>query len=376
MKLFATAPKLRLAPVWGSYCLLIFAVAGCNREEVTAYKVPKTAAPDASTPGQAPGAAAAAGMPGAARAVPQLGWQLPKDWKETGRGEFSVAGFTVNDEKGRKADIAVTQLGNLAGKDAMLVNMWREQAGATALSEEEAAKQMQPVTVGGEKGSLFEVSGTRDKAPVKIVTAMVHRPEGSWFYKMAGEPTLVDEQKPAFLEFLKSIQIKDAPAQETPPAATPSTPLTITGAGAPDASQPQWQPPANWQATAPGQMLRAKFAVPGDGGTRADVNIGPAGGGALANMARWRKQLTLPTLEDPALQALLTPVDVGGDKAVMIDLTGTNAMNQKPARLVGIMVTHGGEDWYYKLMGDTAVVEKEKTAFVQFVKGVKYAQAP
>ena len=364
---------------WGTLAGLLLAAAGCQREEIQVYRVPKPvpvdAAPMAGVANGAPGA------PGMERPVPQLGWQLPKDWQEAGHGEFSLASFNVQDAKGRKADISVTQLGNLAGKDALLVNMWREQAGAPALSDAEAVKQMQPVTVGAESGNLFEVSGQREGAAVKIITAMVHRPEGSWFYKLAGEPTLVDEQKPAFLDFLKSIQIRNAPAAAAAPpmmagGAGPmagGAPMAGGGGGGP---LPEWQPPANWQTAPPGQMLRAKFVAPGPGGTSADVNIGSAGGGALLNLARWRRQLSLPAVTDAELQAALQPLAAGGDKALLLDISGTNALNQKPARLVGVMVSHGGEDWYYKLMGDGPAVEAEKAAFLQFVKGVKYPHAP
>ena len=81
------------------------------------------------------------------------------------------------------------------------------------LSDEDALKQLQPVAVGGEKGSLFEVCGrTRPtngpaKESLEIIAALVHHPDGSWFYKISGRPAVVEGQKPAFLEFLKSIQI-------------------------------------------------------------------------------------------------------------------------------------------------------------------------
>src|SRR5216117_1201212 len=144
--------------------LLAVAAAGCRREEIEVYTVPK----EKTVPPQL---------------RPELTWVLPKGWKETGPGAMSQASFAISGADGREAQVTITQLGRLAGRDPEIVNMWREQVGLEPLSPEEAARQFQPVTVGGEPGNLFEIQGTprEGAAPARIVTAMVHRPEGSWF---------------------------------------------------------------------------------------------------------------------------------------------------------------------------------------------------
>lgn len=53
-------------------------------------------------------------------------------------------------------------------------------------------------------------------------------------------------------------------------------------------------------------------------------------------------------------------------------MSGTNAENQQPAEIIGIMVTQPNATWFYKLMGDPKLVASQKDTFMQFVEGVKY----
>ena len=63
-------------------------------------------------------------------------------------------------------------------------------------------------------------------------------------------------------------------------------------------------------------------------------------------------------------------VEIDGKKnAYMVDLKGTNARSGKPARMVALGVPRGGETWFYKLIGDEALVAKEKDTFLKFVVG-------
>jgi len=132
---------------------------------------------------------------------------------------MSVAGFTIKNETGH-ATVSITPLPSLAGKEALIVNMWREQVGAAPLDPAEALKSLTEVEVAGGKGQLFEISGKGDGKPMQIVTAMAQSPDASWFYKLSGDEAVVQAQKPAFLEFLKSVHMQDE-APDSAPATTP-----------------------------------------------------------------------------------------------------------------------------------------------------------
>jgi hypothetical protein len=114
----------------------------------------------------------------------------------------------------------------------------------------------------------------------------------------------------------------------------------------------------------------AAYAVTDSAG-QADVSISKFPGdvgGLPANVNRWRKQLGLPELGENEAAKSAEMVEVNGKKnAYMVDLKGMNARTGKQARMVALGVPRGGDTWFYKLIGDDAVVAKEKDAFLKFV---------
>jgi len=83
--------------------------------------------------------------------------------------------------------------------------------------------------------------------------------------------SFVAQQRPAFIELLKSFQFAAAQAQ---PGLPPSHPPVDASAAAPPAAiskegKPNWQVPTGWKEIPGGQFLVAKFALAGDGGAQA-----------------------------------------------------------------------------------------------------------
>lgn len=287
------------------------------------------------------------------RPHPQLSWNLPEGWKVIEANTVSLAGFIIPGSNGKEADVSITQLTDLSGKEAMLVNMWRDRAGQKPLSEEEALKQLQPVEFAGEKGSLFEVSGDTTNGPLKMLTAMLHHPDGSWFCKIAGDPSVVDANRAKFIEFLKSIQMKEAP----PTIAEQSTVAASDQPG----EKFNWSVPADWKATPHNEMQVARFAVPGKAEVFVSVFDNDTGG-RLANVNRWRRQIGLSEVTEADLTSLVSPLDPADSQAILVDMTNNNR------RLIGAVVQRDGKYWFYKLLGDAGAVAPEKESFVAFAK--------
>jgi hypothetical protein len=176
-------------------------VAGCHRQEVRVALQPREKPFEPADRGDS--------EPEPARPRPRFTWKLPVGWTETGAGQMSVASFQIKAEGG-EATVNITPLPNLAGKEALIVNMWREQVGATPLSEEDSVKALSEVEIAGGKGKLFEISGSSGGKPTKIITAIAQASNASWFYKLSGDEAVVAAQKPAFLEFLKSVHMEEA----------------------------------------------------------------------------------------------------------------------------------------------------------------------
>jgi hypothetical protein len=320
---------------------------GCQKEEIRVYNAPKDEPPPAQA---ADGSGAENPHEAVSRLRAQLSWKLPPGWKDTGANGVNQATFLVPGAGGKDSEVGIAQLPNMSGRDATLVNLWRLEAGLPELKEPDALKELRPVDVGGETGSIFEVAGNNKSGPVKIVTAMVHHPDGSWFYKLSGDPAVVDAQKATFVEFLKSIQIKEAPAE----VASADPPEEMT-------QKFNWQVPADWKAGKANEMQVARFSVPGKAEVFVSVFSSDTGG-KLANVNRWRKQIGLGPVESDGLAPLVSPLDPANSEAILVDMTNNDQ------RLIGAIVPREGRYWFYKLLGDAASVESQKEAFVAFAK--------
>jgi hypothetical protein len=332
--------------------LLVVAFAGCGREQIQVYRIPKEA----------------------------VQWLLPAGWQERPADKMRVASFSVVGKDGQEADVAVVPLKGAKAADVQFVNLWREQVKLPPIGEADVAGQAEKVPVGPREGKLYEIAGTEPvidgKYPERILVAMLNEADAIWFFKMAGPDGLVREQKTAFLQFLKSI----SSLPEVPDTTIEERPMSTNSREAPhqraESGLPAWNVPANWQQLPPSPMLRAKFLVPGAGPGKAEVNISVAGGGALMNINRWRGQLGLAPVGEGDLEQLARPLDVPGAKAIVVDMSGTDVKTGQPARMLAVMVPQGEQSWFFKLMGDPTVVEKEKAAFLQFVQTTKYSDAP
>jgi hypothetical protein len=331
---------------WVCFFLPLLLLAGCKRDEVQVYYAPK----DEPTP---PPQMAANDNPHAEMARqprPQLTWKLPAGWKQIApSSDIILLAFTAPGKKSEDAEVSVAQLPDMSGKDAVLVNMWRDSVGLQPLSAEDSLKQLSPVKVGGEEGSLFKVSGTpKDGHPVELVTAMVHHPEGSLFYRLAGDPDSVEAQKDTFIEFLKSVHVQPGVAA-APPEEQPA------------AQQFNWAVPANWTIEPHNRMQIARFSVPGN--AKVFVSVFPSDtGGALANVNRWRREIHLPEITKESLASLVSPLDPSDSQGTLVDMTNDGQ------RLVAATVPRDGQYWFYKLLGDAASVGPEKDAFIAFAK--------
>lgn len=345
-----------------SAILLAAAGNGLAADDIQTYTVPK----------EHPAAAVAvpatvAGAPDIPVNAAPIHWSVPDGWQELAPTSIRLGNFLVAGQNGKKAEVTVTSFPGAVGTELDNVNRWRREVGMEPVTQINSGDV---VTVDGSEGRFFDLAG-----PVaRTLVAMVSRNGATWFFKMRGDTEVVAAARPAFADFLKSVRFGGiAPeARVTAPVSAPAAPLPEAGAAP---GSPQWEVPAGWTETDAGPMILKKFSIAGQGEQKAFVSISSFPGdvgGVFANVNRWRGQLGLPPVEADKLAEATQTLETAGGKATMVDFTGTDGRTGRASRLVGAIVPHGDQTWFYKLTGDAPLVGPEKESFVRFVKGVRY----
>ena len=134
----------------------------------------------------------------------------------------------------------------------------------------------------------------------------------------------------------------------------------------------EWTAPVNWTSKPASAMRKATYILGGEGGATAELAVtafpGDVGGD-LANVNRWRGQLHLAPIAEADLAGAVTPLVANGLKMLIVDLAGGTADN--PQRMLGAIVPFEGATWFFKLTGSDALVAKEKSAYLDFLRTVK-----
>jgi len=181
---------------------------------------------------------------------------------------------------------------------------------------------------------------------------------------------------------VKVYHVENSDSAAPPPAAAPGTmPATMpAGLPAPDNSglpKVKYTVPGGWQEKAPSEMRVASFGI-SENGKNVDVSVIPLGGmagGDMANVNRWRGQVGLQPLADADLQKLAEKVEVAAQPADLYDVLGTTPGTSVAERIVGVILHRDDATWFFKMTGDADLVEKQKPAFVSFLKSFQFGEA-
>jgi len=363
----------RFAPRLGAIALSLvtFLFVGCRREGITVYRVPKEKEPEMTE------------AQGAEETQPQLQWKTPPGWQEQTPSGMSIASFSIPGDQGRKAQLSVMTFPGEGAAELSLINIVRENAGLPPISEEELARLVESVKIAGESAKLIDLTGAVNSSsarpPSRILVAVVPHGGATWFFKLAGDATVVSAQKPVFLDFLQSVSFTEGSVAASRPRQFVSTNVKRVPDGRAEGApgKPSWEVPADWREAPVGQMSLARFEI-GGGDGKAEVTVsafpGPAGG-LLDNLNRWRGQLGLKPVGQAEADKLVASLDVMGGKAMLVDMNGRNPETGRKVRLISAIVPREGLTWFYKLMGDEAAAGREKAAFIKFVQSARYPNA-
>jgi hypothetical protein len=170
------------------------------------------------------------------------------------------------------------------------------------------AEQITTYTV--PKPELIDPTLTSATAGVRqqILGAMVQTGETSWFFKITGDPAVVEPSREAFLKFLNSVKF---PAGGEPP---------------------KWTLPEGWQQL-PGDGFRFATLRFQTGGQPVEIAVSPAGGDVLMNVNRWRDQVGLAPITAGELAAETESFQVDGRECTFVRVIGSksgDAMGRAP----------------------------------------------
>lgn len=355
-------------PVVVVSAVLAAATSGCKKDEVQVYQAPKDG-PTTPAAAQPPSEASPARPP----------WTVPEGWVERpSTNGMRMISYTVNSSDGRSLDISVVPLGPEAGNVLANVNRWRNELRLAPITEADLPNLVKATPIGSTEGhwvDLVSDTPTLDgRYKARLMAGMLSLPNATVFFRMLGEDALAADNRGKFLAWLKSVDIGPEPSTAAP---APPTSPAMTGPVAPPpaTSTPQWSPPANWRP-APGSAMRvATFEVAGEGGATGDLSVvalSGGGGGALANVNRWRGQMGQGPVDEAGLAASAKPLTVEGspEPARLVEIEGTGG--HAGSAILAAIVSRAEITWFYKLTGPSALVAREKANFTKFVASVKY----
>jgi hypothetical protein len=258
------------------------------------------------------------------------------------------------------------------------INRWRGQLGMEPTTEADLAGAMRVSTDHGVDVRTLRLVGAKGQ---DMLGAVVRPGDGkTWFVKATGQPEAITQVSDSFAAFAGSLRL-DAQAVAAPAPALGGTPTPPGSMNAPlpmstvpPAQQssigprlPGFAPPGSWKAesNASGIVAAAFNATNADGGARITAtSLFNDGGGPLANINRWREQLSLPSVGSLEEQPK-TDLSKG---AVLVDLRDATGARRMMAAIVPDGT--GGQTWFFKLTGSVKGVEAERAAFERFVRSV------
>ena len=332
---------LRFGRAAGIAFAAIAGFTGCQREQVTSYQIPKE---DYSV--KVPSMAGPSSDPHT-QARPQLKWTAPEGWTER-PGQMGVVGFRINSGEDKFADVRVIPLRAGPEIEKRSVNIWREELGLSELPLDQI--EGEEFEMPGAHTHLYDMTSEEPKVAGKFKArttgAAVEKDGTLWFVKMIGEESVVASQQEQFRQFLKSLRF------EAPSAGEASS-------GGADVD---WKTPEGWTKEKAGQMVLAAYKASKDGKS-ADITVSSfagATGGVFANVNRWRGQVGAAPITEADLPRETKQIDLAnGTKATVVDVKATR-------RLYGLIVPRGEKTWFYKMVGDSEVVEEQIAKLNEF----------
>lgn len=157
-----------------------------------------------------PSPMAAAGRGGAGGGgQPPLEWSVPAGWKSLPAPRMVHSKWTIGSPDQGSADVTVSFFPGETGGLVDNVNRWRSQVGLKPSSDAEITPLADNLEITGGKATLVDFAGSNpeDGNPRRLVAALARRGGQSWFFKLLGDPKVVEAQREAFVKFVQTTKL-------------------------------------------------------------------------------------------------------------------------------------------------------------------------
>jgi hypothetical protein len=184
--------------------------------------------------------------------------------------------------------------------------------------------------------------------------------------------TACDQQKPQTYKIPKELNkanvtviASDKDNQNQSPSAMQVLPGMVDFAN--QASEITYTVPATWTEYAPSSIRKANFKIKdADGTAEVSVTVFPGTvGGYLANINRWRQQITLDPINESKLNEILIPYTISNHQGYYTLLEGNTQS------ILGALLQFHGVTWFVKMQGSLLTVQNEKESFLNFLSSVE-----
>ena len=120
--------------------------------------------------------------------------------------EFLIAKFMIQGDSGAQAAVNVSASTGDGGGLLANVNRWRVQQLQLPPATERDLAGLPTEEIAGGKVTFLELTGkdARSGQPARIVGVVVPNGGQTWIYKLMGDPKLVESQKDAFMNFVRT----------------------------------------------------------------------------------------------------------------------------------------------------------------------------
>jgi hypothetical protein len=146
-----------------------------------------------------------------AEAAPVSTPGLPDGWKEIPNPPMLLAKYVIQGPGTARAEVNISQPGTGGGL-LMNVNRWRNQLSLPPFSQDDLSKQTQTIDWPGGKATVVDFSGT-DKTgqSARLIGIIVPHMDQMLYYKLMGDPQIVEQQKNTFTKFIQTAKFSNAP---------------------------------------------------------------------------------------------------------------------------------------------------------------------